>query len=83
MKRLYRAMLAMFASKSKTRFVPNVPMLVGCRECEKLVTKLTWNRLTVHLVHHHGLADDEAYSTVDWVAQKVREQRRLDKVASS
>lgn len=61
--------------KHKT-FVPDVEALRGCDRCKKMVVRGMYNRLTVHLVDDHRLVEQDAYNTIDWVADRVREHRR-------
>jgi hypothetical protein len=62
--------------KEKPQFDPDIPMLRDCELCKHCVIRGMCNRMTVHLIEDHKLEDEHAYSTVNWVFEKVRQYRR-------
>jgi len=60
----------------KPEFVPDLLPLRDCKHCRKCVTFGACNRLTVHLIEHHQMEENHAYSTVHYVFERVAEHRK-------
>jgi hypothetical protein len=54
-------------------FKPDVPMMRECRNCEHLVRNRMANRLATHMIYDHKMSHDDAYQTVDWVFNRMKE----------
>jgi hypothetical protein len=53
--------------------VIDIPMMRDCLRCKSSVSMRMANRLIVHLIEDHNLPEQQAYDTVNWVFERLRD----------
>jgi hypothetical protein len=62
-----------YPPRIKVDFKPDIPSMADCKVCENHIRGRAINRLTTHLISGHGMREEDAYETVDWVAHQLHE----------